>query len=31
MVDNKKKIKMQYAAAEALYDIDGDKSVKNNS
>ena len=28
MVDNKKKIKMQYAAPEALYDLDGDQSVK---
>ena len=28
MVDNKKKRKIQYAAAEALYDLDGDKSVK---
>ena len=28
MVDNQKKNKRQYAAAEALYNIDGDKSVK---
>ena len=28
MVDNKKKSKRQYAAQEALYDIDGGQSVK---
>ena len=28
MVDNKKNIKMKYATSEALYDIDGDQSVK---
>ena len=28
MVDNKKKSKIQYAAPEALYDLDGDQSVK---
>ena len=28
MVDNKKKSKRQYAAVEALYDLDGDQSVK---
>ena len=28
MVDNNKKSKSQYAAPEALYDIDGDQSVK---
>ena len=30
MVDNKKNRKRQYAAAETLYDIDGDQSVKKN-
>ena len=28
MVDNKKKSKSKYAAAEALYNLDGDQSVK---
>ena len=28
MVDNKKKSKSQYTAAEALYDLDGNQSVK---
>ena len=28
MVDNYKKSKSQYAEPEALYDIDGDQSVK---
>ena len=30
MVDNKKKSKRQYAAPEALYDLDGEQSVKKN-
>ena len=28
MVDNKKNSKRQYAAPEALYDLDGEQSVK---
>ena len=28
MVENKKKSKKQYAAPEALYDLDGEQSVK---
>ena len=29
IVDNNKNSKRRYAAPEALYDLDGDKSVKN--